>query len=244
MVSLSAIVQPLPLTKLAYDRLRESILSGQMTSGEIYNEMALAKEMGVSRTPVREALLELASQGLVTFLPRKGVMVNYFTERDVEEVNEIRTAIELAIVEKVAHTFANHDFTKLDQALADNAKAAETYDAEIHNRDAFLRADTAVHLELAVLSGNRRMIAIISNLRDIIHLMSAEALTKPHRLEEVPQEHARVVDAIRSGNVDEAINAMRHHIEQSKRAVLERHTTQPVPEIDPDAASDSPESPA
>src|SRR3990170_4844269 len=115
MVSLPAIVQPLPLTRLAYDRLRESILSGQMTSGEIYNEMALAKEMGVSRTPVREALLELASQGLVTFLPRRGVMVNYFTERDVEEVNEIRAAIELAIVEKVARTFAIHDFARLDQ---------------------------------------------------------------------------------------------------------------------------------
>lgn len=239
MVSLSAIVQPLPLTKLAYDRLRESILSGQMTSGEIYNEMALAKEMGVSRTPVREALLELASQGLVTFLPRKGVMVNYFAERDVEEVNEIRTAIELAIVEKVARTFANHDFTKLDQALADNAKAAET-----HDYDTFLRADTAVHHELAVLSGNRRMIAIISNLRDIIHLMSVEALTKPHRLEEVTLEHARVVDAIRSGNVDEAINAMRYHIGQSKRAVLERHHTQPVPEKALDTASDDPGSPA
>ena len=236
MVSLSAIVQPLPLTKLAYDRLRESILSGQMTSGEIYNEMALAKEMGVSRTPVREALLELASQGLVTFLPRKGVMVNYFTERDVEEVNEIRTAIELAIVEKVARTFANHDFAKLDEALVDNAKAAET-----HDYDTFLRADTAVHHELAVLSGNRRMIAIISNLRDIIHLMSAEALTKPHRLEEVTQEHARVVGAIRSGNVDEAINAMRYHIEQSKRAVLERHRSQPVPEKALDTASDGPD---
>jgi len=239
MVSLPAIVQPLPLTRLAYDRLRESILSGQMTSGEIYNEMALAKEMGVSRTPVREALLELASQGLVTFLPRRGVMVNYFTERDVEEVNEIRAAIELAIVEKVARTFANHDFAKLDQALADNAKAAETHEAETHDHDAFLRADTAVHHELAVLSGNRRMIAIISNLRDIIHLMSVEALTKPHRLEEVTLEHARVVDAIRSGNVDEAINAMRYHIEQSKRAVLERHHTQPMPEKALEAASDS-----
>ena len=234
MVSFPAIVQPLPLTRLAYDRLRESILSGEMTSGEIYNEMTLAKDMGVSRTPVREALLELASQGLVTFLPRKGVIVNYFTERDVEEVNEIRGAIELAIVEKVARTFSDHDFTKLDQALADNVRAAQAGDY-----DAFLRADTAVHHELAVLSGNRRMIAIIANLRDIIHLMSVEALTKPHRLEEVTLEHARVVDAIRSGNVNEAIETMRNHIQLSKDAVLERHRPQPVAET-PTAASDDP----
>jgi DNA-binding GntR family transcriptional regulator len=225
MVSLPAIVQPLPLTRLAYERLRESILLGQMVPGEIYNEMALAKEMGVSRTPVREALLELSSQGLVTFLPRKGVQVNYFTERDVEEVYEIRTAIELAIVEKVARNAASYDFSRVDKVLAENAKAAQKQDAET-----FLRADRALHHELAALAGNGRMMSIISNLRDIIHMMSVEALTKPHRLEEVPVEHTRVVDAIRAGDVEAAVSAMRSHMETSKRATLERHhTPQPVP---------------
>jgi GntR family transcriptional regulator, rspAB operon transcriptional repressor len=220
MVNLPAIVQPLPLTRLAYDRLRESILSGQMTPGEIYNEMALAKELGVSRTPVREALLELSSQGLVTFLPRKGVQVNYFTQQDVEEVYEIRNAVELAIVEKLARNPAAYDFSIVEQALAENARAAEMHDAA-----AFLIADRTLHSELAILSGNRRMLAISSNLRDIIHLMSVEALTKPHRLEDVPVEHARVVEAIRRGDVEGAIDAMRHHMEQSKVAVLERHRT-------------------
>jgi DNA-binding GntR family transcriptional regulator len=225
MVNLAAIVQPLPLTRLAYERLRESILTGQMTPGEIYNEMALAKEMGVSRTPVREALLELSSQGLVTFLPRKGVQVNYFTERDVDEVYEIRIVIELAIVEKVARNAASYNFGRVEKALAENARAAEKHDAE-----AFLRADRALHHELASLSGNRRMMVIISNLRDIIHLMSVEALTKPNRLEEVPVEHRQVVEAMRAGDVDLAVSAMRNHMELSKRAVLERHLTpQPVP---------------
>ena len=225
MVSLAAIVQPLPLTRLAYERLRESILSGQMAPGEIYNEMSLAKEMGVSRTPVREALLELSSQGLVTFLPRKGVQVNYFTERDVEEVYEIRNAIELAIVEKVARNAAAYSFSKVEKALSENAKAAEKQDAQT-----FLRADRALHHELAALCGNRRMMVIISNLRDIIHLMSVEALTKPHRLEEVPAEHRQVVEAIRAGEVDKAIEAMRYHMEMSMRATLERHhVPRPVP---------------
>lgn len=229
MVSLPAIVQPLPLTRLAYDRLRESILLGQMVPGDIYNEMALAKEMGVSRTPVREALLELSSQGLVTFLPRKGVQVNYFTERDVEEVYEIRNAIELAVVEKVARNAASVSFGKVEKALVENAKAADKQDAK-----AFLRADRALHHELAALSGNRRMMAIISNLRDIIHLMSVEALTKPHRLEEVSVEHGQVVEAMRAGDVDKAIDAMRYHMEMSKRAVLDRHR---VPQTIPVAST-------
>lgn len=215
---LPAIVQPLPLTRLAYERLRESVLSGHMAPGEIYNEMALAKELGVSRTPVREALLELASQGLVTFLPRKGVQVNYFTQRDVEEVFEIRAALELAVVEKIARAHDHLDFRRIDRSLRENARAAERA-----NADAFLRADRDLHAEMAKLAGNDRVVAILSNLRDVIHLMSVEALSKPHRMQEVPAEHAIVVEAMRSGRMEEATEAMRRHMDWSKQAVLERH---------------------
>ena len=102
MAKLRSINQPLPLAKMAYEALRDSILAGELISGEVYNEMALAKELGISRTPVREALLELSTRGLVSFLPRRGVIVKRYTKRDVEEIFELRKAIELAAVEKVA----------------------------------------------------------------------------------------------------------------------------------------------
>ena len=100
MPKFAALKQPESLAKMAYEAIRKSILSGQWKIGELYNEKAIAAELGISRTPVREALLELAAQDLVLFLPRRGLMVNRFTRRDVDEIFELRKAIELAAVEK------------------------------------------------------------------------------------------------------------------------------------------------
>lgn len=216
--SISAIVQPLPLAKLAYERLRESILSGQMKPGEVYNEMALATEMGVSRTPVREALLELASQGLVTFLPRKGVMVNYFTYQDALDFFELRKAIELAVVEKVT---ANHGRLNIQDAA--NEIKATTKAAAKEDREAFLKADRAFHIELARLAGNRRMTAVLNNLRDLISLLGLEALSKPERMREVLEEHERIFQAVEKGEFEAARAAMIEHLDATQEAVLQQH---------------------
>ena len=101
MPKFSAIEQPESLAKMAYEAIRKSILSGQWKIGELYNEKAIAADLGISRTPVREAFLELASQDLITFLPRRGLMINRFTRRDVAEIFELRKAIELLAVEKI-----------------------------------------------------------------------------------------------------------------------------------------------
>lgn len=215
---ISAIVQPLPLAKLAYERLKEAILSGHMKPGEVYNEMALAAEMGVSRTPVREALLELASQGFVTFLPRKGVMVNYFTLQDAQEFFELRKVIEVAVIEKVTANSKRLNFRQADTELRLIKKAAAKND-----RVGFLKADRAFHMELARLAGNRRMTAVLNNLRDLISLLGLEALSKPQRMQEVIEEHQRVYDAVKQGEVAAAKAAMELHLDATKNAVLQQH---------------------
>ena len=98
MPKFAAIKQPESLAKMAHEAIRQSILSGQWKIGELYNEKAIAADLGISRTPVREALLELASQDLIIFLPRRGLMVNRFTRRDVDEIFEVRKAIEKKII--------------------------------------------------------------------------------------------------------------------------------------------------
>lgn len=92
--------QPESLSKMAYNALRNMILDGHFRRGEIYSEMAFANELGISITPVRKALLELSSKDLITFMPRRGVIVNSFTDQDIEDVFELRKAIELAAVQK------------------------------------------------------------------------------------------------------------------------------------------------
>jgi len=215
---MKAIEQPLSLTRLAYQRLRDSILSGQLRPGEIYNEMALAQEMGVSRTPVREALLELSSQGLVTFLPRKGVQVNYFDDHDVEEVFELRKLIELAAVEKAVARAGAAELGKLDLAFRRSREAAEKRDLE-----AFLQADRHFHNQLVEISGNGRMHAILANLRDLIHVMSLEAVNRPERMDEVVGEHTDIVDSLLARDSARAREALSRHLDLSKKAVLDQH---------------------
>ena len=86
MTTLAAIQQPPALAKIAYEALRDSILAGRLRSSEVYSEKVLADELGISKTPVREALLELSAQGLVQFLPRRGVRVTHFSKKDAQEV--------------------------------------------------------------------------------------------------------------------------------------------------------------
>ncbi len=216
MAKLKAITQPLPLAKMAYQALRESILSGHLAPGKVYNEMALAKELGISRTPVREALLELASQGLVTYLPRKGVMVKHYTARDVEEIFELRKAIELTALEKVARNLKSLDLTRLQKSLDSQRKAWKRSDS-----DAYIRFDRQFHLAFCEMIGNRRFVNILENIRDLIHLMAVQALNREGRWEEVLREHQQVISALKDGNVRSARKAMDYHLERSKEAVLE-----------------------
>jgi DNA-binding GntR family transcriptional regulator len=202
---------------MAYKALRDSILSGHLVPGEIYNEMAIAKELGISRTPVREALLELSTQGLITFLPRKGVMVSHHKRQDVEEIFELRKAIELAAIEKAAKAPPPRDLAKCEKALANQRKIIKKKDFL-----AFLQADRMFHTTFSEMTNNRRLVDILENLRDIIDLMGKEALGRAGRWEEVTLEHEKVLEAVKQGRPKEAREAMDYHLERTKEAVLLR----------------------
>jgi DNA-binding GntR family transcriptional regulator len=213
---LHSIEQPAQLAKLAYEAIRDSILSGQLVPGDVVNEMALAKQLGISRTPVREALLELASQGLVEILPRKGVRIKYFTEQDVNEVCEIRELIELAVVEGLARKGTNRSLSDLESALEQQKKALDNGDIL-----EFLRADRVFHIALTNLTDNRRLPKILANLRDLIQVMGKEALTREGRFEEVLEEHLNVVQCIKQGKIGKAKEGMRLHLRKSRKAILD-----------------------
>ena len=221
MRKLRTLDQPLPLARLAYEALRDSILSGRLKTGEIYNEMRLAKELGISRTPVREALLELSAQGLVTFLPRKGVIVNHYTEHDVEEIFELRKAIELAAVEKVAKIAGPNNITKIEKVFNDQKAALKKNDYS-----GFLQADRRFHSLFGEMTNNRRLTAILDNIRDMVHLMGLQALSQTGRREEVIDEHEKTLEALKQGDPAGARKSLEHHLERSRKAVLEQLESQ------------------
>ncbi len=216
MPKLAAIKQPESLAKMAYEAIRQSILSGEWKIGELYNEKAIAADLGISRTPVREALLELASQDLILFLPRRGLMVNRFSRRDVNEIFEVRKAIEMAAVEKIAAASPAFDLFEIEQSLLNQRKAVKD-----KNYLAFMEADRLFHTSFSDLTNNRRIIAILENIRDIIHVMGVKALALEGRALEVIEEHHAIFEAVKKGNSEESRRAMAYHLEQSKEAVEE-----------------------
>jgi len=213
---LSSIEKPDSLAKMAYESIRASILSGGWEIGKMYNEKAIAADLGISRTPVREALLELASQDLVIFLPRRGLMVNRFSRRDVDEIFELRKAIELAAVEKIAKAYPPFDLLEIEESLLKQRKAAKAKDFL-----AFMEADRLFHTYFSKLTNNRRLIATLGNLRDMIDLMGYTALSLEGRASKVIDEHQMIFEAVNKGKPAEARHAMAYHLDQSKEAVEE-----------------------
>lgn len=216
MPKFSTIQQPESLAKMAYESIRNSILSSQWKIGELYNEKAIAADLGISRTPVREALLELASQDLIIFLPRRGLMVNRFNRRDVDEIFELRKAIELAAVEKITNASPPLDLFEIEESLFKQRKAAKE-----KNYLAFMEADRLFHTSFSELTNNRRLIAIVENIRDMIHLMGYKALSLEGRALVVIDEHQKIFEAVKKGRPEEARQTMAHHLDQSKGAVEE-----------------------
>ena len=217
MARLQALSQPQPLARMAYQALRESIIRGDLEAGRIYNEMALAKELNISRTPVREALLELAVQGLVVFHPRKGVRVVDYTPKDVEEIFQVRSAMELFAVDKAARESRALDLGRVEEIIAAQEKALAR-----GGMRPFMDRDRSFHLIWAELIDNRRMIEILKNLRDMVHIMGLKALAAQGRATEVVGEHRRIFQAVRAGRADQAREAVALHLDRSREAVLAR----------------------
>lgn len=212
---LKSLDQPASLSKLAYDAILKSILSKEMIPGDIYNEMSLAQDLGISRTPVREALLELSVQGLVKFLPRKGVVVYGINAKDVDEIFEIRRAIDATAVEKLASADPPTDTRLLRKALKKQTEAVEQ-----KGYWKYLRADRDFHVNLAQLTGNGRLVAIAENIRNLVHLMGTQALERQGRMIAVLDEHARIIEAIEQRQPQQAREAVIDHLIKSEQAVL------------------------
>ncbi len=143
-------------------------------------------------------------------------MVNRFTRRDVDEIFELRKAIELAAVAIITKASPPFDLLDIEESLLEQRKTAQQKDYL-----GFMEADRSFHTYFSKLTNNRRLIVILENLRDMIHLMGTKALSLEGRAIEVIDEHQAIFDAVKKGKVAEACRAMEIHLEKSKEAVEE-----------------------
>ena len=216
MVEIDPIIRSTSLSDIAYERIRDSIISGKMKSGEIYSEKEIADQMKVSRTPVREALRQLASESLVTSIPGRGFKVNRFSARDVEELYEFRIALELAVIDKLARDFSRYDFSKAELVIKEQRQAMEE---QAYGR--FVRVDRQFHSELSKLIGNARIEKALDNSRDVSQLVADYKTMASGRGGEIIAEHEKIMKCLKRGEVPAAREAMETHLNMSLAAVLE-----------------------
>ncbi len=212
-------VESASLTELAETAIREGIIVGTYAPGDRLRERELSESIGVSRVPVREALRNLEFQGFVTILPRRGAIVREMSARDVDELFDLRSALEpLAAGAAARHYAAGSPHVGLDEAMERADAATASKDAQ-----AILLANAEFHTELINAARHRMlsdtMPAILARTRWLF------ALTADRSAEIQSHEHHQLYDAIRSGEARLAEASMLAHVEAGRRPSLKSITT-------------------
>lgn len=205
-----------PLREVVFEALRDAIISGELKPGERLTEVQLAEEMGVSRTPVREAIRKLELEGFVVMVPRKGAYVADISTKDVADVFEIRAALEGLAAGLAAERITEEELEELQRLLVKVNESTEN-----HDLDTFVAADAAFHEALYKASRNDRLVQIISNLREQIQRFRSITLARPGRMKDALEEHKLIVDAISQRNVALARRLAQKHIENAENSMLD-----------------------
>lgn len=202
----------------AYDYLREHVLVDARLQGRFLNEKQLAEEIGVSRTPVREALLLLVADGLVEMIPQRGAQIPVLSGRDISELMEMREVLEVHAAEQ-AIASGRPPVDEMDRIIGEQ-EALQTLEGE-DNAQAFIERDAAFHQTLVDAAGNQLMSLSYNKLRVRQVLVGVAALYRSaDRQLHVCQEHRTIVEAIRAGDAAAARAAIRSHLAVTRDVLL------------------------
>ena len=200
-------LRPQSLREQAQNVIRASIIAGELEPGEIYSATTLAQRLGVSATPVREAMLDLASAGLTAPVRNRGFRILAPEERDLDEISELRLLLEAPAMRVVVERATDAELTALERVVREIETTAEAGDLA-----AFLLADREFHLGLLELTGNGRLVRLVGQLRDQTRLVGLKPLAESGRLMASAREHRVILDALRERDADRAQEVMRTHL--------------------------------
>jgi DNA-binding GntR family transcriptional regulator len=198
-----------------YDHLREQLLNGEILPHQHLVEAKIAKEIGTSRTPIREALHSLELEGLIKSIPRVGYVVKAISEEEVGEICEIRAAIE----EVGARWAMEKAPQKLIADLRKNISISEEKAAQ-GDPKAFVELDAQFHEIIARLSGSRRLQELGQTLRRHMLRYRIQSIYMTDNVSRAIQGHKGILEAIEKGNLEEVNRAIKCHLEQSKKDIL------------------------
>ncbi|MEU3498032.1 GntR family transcriptional regulator [Kitasatospora cineracea] len=187
--------------------LRAALISGELRPGVVYSAPTLAADFGVSATPVREAMLDLAREGLVEAVRNKGFRVTELSDRDLDEFTEIRALIEVPTVGQVARTATAEQLEALRPQAAAIVEAARK-----HDLIGYLEADRQFHLDLLALAGNARLVETVGDLRKRSRLYGLNRLDQQGELVSSAEEHLELLDVLLTGDAAAAEACMTRHL--------------------------------
>lgn len=200
--------------EIVYDELRKAIFSGSISSKEILTETMLADSLQTSRTPVREAVASLISEGLLVHIPRKGVQVRQITEGEKEQIMFLRISIESEGLRKLAAGVETEQIEILRNIIEEQKQAISD-----NNKIEFIELDQKFHRQILKFSNQNVLSQILQDLYNLSRLIGHHALMKTGRMEEVIDEHSIVIDALEQHDGEEAVILMAQHLERTKEIV-------------------------
>lgn len=205
----------LPLREVVFNTLRKAILTGQLKPGDRLMEVHLANRLGVSRTPIREAIHKLEQEGLVTMIPRRGAEVARITERSLQDVLEVRRALDALSVELACERIT-------EEQIAELADACERFEQATHSGDtaAVAKADVAYHDIIVKATCNRRLQQLVNNLAEQMYRYRFVYLKDISQHELLVKEHREILQYIRKRDEQGAARAARKHIDNQENSML------------------------
>ncbi len=206
----------LPLRDVVFNTLRQAILKGELTPGERLMEKQLAERMGVSRTPIREAIRKLELEGLVVMVPRKGAEVAKITEKDIRDVLEVRAALEALAVRMACEKMDAAGQERLVKLKDEFAKAAMNHEVEL-----VIQKDVEFHDEIFNATNNDKLIHIVNNLREQIYRFRVKYIRKMEDYSVLVSEHEEIVKNILNRDKVNAEVVAVEHIENQEKAVID-----------------------
>ena len=197
--------------------LRSRIITGEYEMGEKLIENKIAKELKVSRTPVRDAFKELTKDGLVEYVPNKGCFAKGFSKKDMADIYKVRTAVEQLAIEMAIENKDEETMQKLREQLE-----VMNFYTEQKMSDRLLQANEEFHNLIYQMTKSRFIVQVLKSYQDYVHLASKSTLSKETNLPEIYQEHVQILETLEAGDIERAKEVVAKHLDGSAHRAFER----------------------
>ena len=205
----------LPLRDVVFNTLREAILKGELKPGERLMELQLASKLGVSRTPIREAIRMLEQEGLAVTMPRKGAEVAKMTLKDMEDVLEVREALDELAAKIACKKISDEQLANLKTIKDEFKRSMDSGDVK-----KIAEEDVKFHDAIYEATNNAKLVSMMNNIREQMYRYRVEYLKEEQTRNLLVSEHEELVKAIREGDVQKAQDISFHHLENQRMAII------------------------